>query len=65
MSGLILNPEQRVQLKFGGKGTVIELKNDTEINGYKFNKGQLVVEKDSNCTGEPYSSIKNVSYVLN
>lgn len=63
-SNSILTVGDRVRLKFGGDGRVIELKKNTEINGFPFEKGQFVVEKDNNCTGETYSCISNVEFII-
>lgn len=63
-SNSMLTSGDRVQLKFGGKGTVVELTSDTEINGMPFKKDQWIVEKDFNSTGEPYSCISNVAFII-
>lgn len=61
---MIINAGDYVVLKGGEKGTVIQLEKGREYPGISSNLGQLVVERHDNVTGEPYSSIHNIDFVL-
>lgn len=53
----------RVKLKNGQKGTVVNMPNKFWINDHEFEAG-LAVEKDWNCTGEAHSPLSSIESII-